>query len=136
VWDGSEILVTGGARANGLSTRGLAYDPATGTSHRLAPSSGRVGQAAVWTGNRLLVWGGTTFPGASVTVRRGLGYEPLGNHWSPLPPSPLPGRVDPAAVWTGRELLVWGGTTNTCRKNSACHTQLHADGAVFSPTSP
>jgi N-acetylneuraminic acid mutarotase len=136
VWDGSEILVTGGSSQYGLSTRGLAFDPSTGKWHRLAASSGRVGAANVWTGNRLLVWGGTTFPGASVTVRRGVGYEPLGNHWSPLPPSPLPGRVDPAAVWTGRDLLVWGGTTTKCLKNKSCHSKLHGDGAVFSPTSP
>ncbi len=29
--------------------------------------------------------------------------------WQPLPPAPVEGRQQPAAVWTGQELLIWGG---------------------------
>jgi hypothetical protein len=136
VWDGHEVLVAGGTRANELATTGLAYDPATNQSRRLPPSSGRASAAAVWTGRRLLVWGGQTFPGASVTARHGLSYDPIGNRWSPLPQSVFPARVDPIAVWTGRELIVWGGSTTSCRRNAPCHTQLHADGAAFRPAAP
>jgi len=136
IWDGREVLVAGGARATGLSTAGFAYDPATNHSRRLPPTAGRAGAAAVWTGRRLLVWGGQTFPGATVTARHGLSYDPIGNRWSALPPSLLPPRVDPTVVWTGRELIVWGGTTTSCRRNSSCQTRLHADGAAFAPTAP
>jgi N-acetylneuraminic acid mutarotase len=136
IWDGHEVLVVEGWRASGLSTATLAYDPATNGWHRLAPTSGRVGAAVAWTGSRFLVWGGKTGPGATLALRHGQSYEPIGNRWSPLPQSPLPGRVDPTAVWTGRELIVWGGNTNSCRLNKPCHTRFHADGATFRPTAP
>jgi N-acetylneuraminic acid mutarotase len=138
VWDGSEVLVAGGTRAQyALSAVGFAYNPTTNRWRRLSPmESGRAGAAAVWTGRRLLVWGGQTFPGATVTARHGLSYDPIANRWSPLPPAPLPGRVDPTAVWTGRELIVWGGETTACRLNGPCHTRFFADGAAFRPTAP
>jgi hypothetical protein len=137
-WDGYEVLVAGGTRQGfGPSNAGLAYNPATNRFRRLsAIGSGRAGPAVVWTGRRLLVWGGETFPGAVVTAGHGLSYDPIGNRWSPLPRSPLPARVDPTAVWTGRELIVWGGRTTRCRLNGPCHTRLHADGAAFRPTAP
>jgi hypothetical protein len=136
VWDGREVLVAGGTTASALSTAGLAYDPATNRWRRLPPTAGRAGAAAVWTGRRLLVWGGQTFPGATVTARHGLTYDPIGNRWSRLLESPLPARVDPTIVWTGRELIVWGGSTISCRRNAPCDTRLHADGAAFRPTAP
>jgi hypothetical protein len=71
--------------------------------------SGRVEAAAVWTGSRLLIWGGTTRPGSSAVPRHGQAYDPRTNRWSPLPQAPLPGRARPTAVWTGRSLITWGG---------------------------
>ena len=82
--------------------------------------SGRIGAAAVWTGSRLLLWGGTTSPGGTVVPRHGLAYDPRTNRWSPLPQAPLAGRLQPTAVWTGRSLITWGGGTKT-------------DGAAFTP---
>ena len=136
VWDGREVLVAGGRRASTLATAGFAYDPATNRSRRLPPTAGRAGAAAVWTGRRLLVWGGQTFPGANVPARHGLTYDPIGDRWSRLPESPLSPRIDPTVVWTGRELIVWGGSTISCRRNAPCQTRLHADGAAFRPAAP
>jgi hypothetical protein len=36
-------------------------------------------------------------------------YNPATNRWSALPESPLHGRQFPTAVWTGRQMIVWGG---------------------------
>lgn len=119
VWDGSEVLVVGG---NDAPVGGYAYDPETSVWRALAPmDSGRAHAAAVWTGRRLLVWGGETgSPRAFVTPPHGLAYDPRADRWSPLPQAPLRGRVDPLAVWTGHEMIVWGGAG-------------HADGAAFTP---
>ena len=69
--------------------------------------------AVVWTGRQLLVWGG-----ASVRPLRvyddGAAYDPATRAWTPLPRAPesqwLEGNHG-LAVWTGREMLVWGGIT-------------------------
>jgi Sporulation and spore germination len=120
VWDGSELLVVGGDDA---PAGGFAYNPEANRWRLLAPmDSGRAHAAAVWTGDRLLLWGGETGrPGSFVIPPHGLAYDPRADRWSPLPQAPLRGRLDPAAVWTGRSLLVWGG-------------QGFADGAQFAPS--
>jgi N-acetylneuraminic acid mutarotase len=131
VWDGREVLVVGGggsARA-ALPRVGFAYDPKTNRWRRLPPmASGRIGAAALWTGKRLLLWGGATSRESRALPARGLVYDPKTNRWSPLPRAPLRGRLDPAAVWTGRAMIVWGGA-------SADQKRLFADGAAFRPAS-
>jgi hypothetical protein len=68
--------------------------------------------ATAWTGRELLVWGGM---GRDRLVHAdGAAFDPAAGRWRPLPPAPQaqllehPGVGD---VWTGRELLVWGGMT-------------------------
>jgi hypothetical protein len=78
--------------------------------------------AAVWTGKRLLLWGGETgTPGDFVIPPHGLAYDPKADRWSPLLQAPLKGRLDPLAVWTGHAMIVWGGAG-------------FADGALFTPS--
>jgi len=58
----------------------------------------------------LLVWGGVT---ASGTVPpRGEAYTPATGTWTALPAAPLRGRESPVAVWTGRQMILWGGFRN------------------------
>jgi N-acetylneuraminic acid mutarotase len=138
VWDGHELLVVDGISlaengSPGVPARvGYAFSPTTGRWRALPPmESGRFGAAAAWTGKELLVWGGqSSGPGSTrVTVpAHGLAYDPTANRWSSLPPAPLPGRLDPAAVWTGRSLLLWGGQIP---KPGGLRT--FADGASFTP---
>ena len=142
VWNGREALIVGGTGAPNARTGvrfpaavGFAYNPGTNHWRRLAPMpSGRAGAAAVWTGKRLLIWGGTTSTPSGVklvTPNRGLAYDPKANRWSPLPRAPLLGRLDPTAVWTGRALIVWGG-----HKPAIPEGKVFADGAAFRPTTP
>ena len=114
-WTGHEAVMTGGYGtypvADHLYRDGVAYTPST-DSWRTLPTAepGRAGHAAVWTGQQLLVWGGGTVTGTGqVPAAHGLAYSPATGAWTALPISPLRGRIDPLAVWTGRQLLVWGG---------------------------
>jgi spore germination protein GerM len=131
VWDGRELLVVGGGAVGGkqLPAVGFAYNPRTNRWRRLPPmESGRAEAATVWTGRRLLVWGGGTGRAGSLVIPpHGLAYDPKANRWSPLPQAPLRGRLDPTAVWTGRALIVWGGSPPGPGRP-------FADGAAFTPT--
>jgi N-acetylneuraminic acid mutarotase len=61
----------------------------------------------VWTGTRLLVWGGKN---GGTPLGDGAAYDPAGNTWTPLPTLGAPAaRSGHVAVWTGTEMLVCGG---------------------------
>jgi hypothetical protein len=102
------------------SWRGLQRDTTLGSvpgnSWRVlapAPLSPRSLAAAVWTGTRMLVWGGTgTQRVGNGIAHKGLAdgaaYLPRLDRWTPIAPAPLPGMVAPVAVWTGTRMLVWG----------------------------
>ena len=115
VWDGSEMLVVGGSSIGAAAThwyrRGLSFDPSTNRWQQLPPMAyPRSGAAAVWTGSQMLVWGGgTVASGRTVPPPHGEAFDPATNRWSPLPMSPLRGRIDPVAVWTGTQMFIWGG---------------------------
>jgi len=112
VWTGSEMIVWGGNNCNDLRTGGR-YNPSTdtwtSTSTGIGCPSARSGQTAVWTGTEMIIWGGThdNIP----AVNTGARYNPLTDSWTPTSvgancPS---ARTDHTAVWTGSEMIVWGG---------------------------
>jgi hypothetical protein len=49
--------------------------------------------------------------------------------WRALPRAPIPGRLDASAVWTGREMIVWGGVNRPTRGAPA----PRSDGAAYNP---
>lgn len=49
-----------------------------------------------------------------------------GREWRRLPPGPADGHTFATAVWSGRELLVWGGEAGS-------ETQRRADGGAYNP---
>jgi hypothetical protein len=85
--------------------------------------------SAVWTGSRLIVWGGAQGQDEAQLVSTGASYDPVANSWTVLPQAPISGRRGAAAVWTGDEMVVWGGGDN------AAGAAPHAadDGAAFDP---
>jgi hypothetical protein len=95
--------------------------------------SPRFNAATVWSGEQLLIWGGseTAGGGAQVIPPHGLAYDPRANRWSPLPKAPLRGRLDPTGVWTGRSLIVWGG--ERAKTPLGTGTTYFDDGAAFAP---
>ena len=121
------MFVWGGGNAAGLLNDGAVYDPGneqwTGLSLANPPEA-RTGALAVWTGNRVLIWGGE---GASGSLNSGvqLLFDGNGNpiEWRPMSASGAPsGRVSHGAVWTGEVMIVWGGeSTGTFLGNGAVY---------------
>ncbi|HPR63951.1 MAG TPA: hypothetical protein PK014_06985 [Thermoanaerobaculia bacterium] len=114
-WTGSRMLVWGGRgyASNIESTfkqSGGLYDPVsdtwTFTSVEDAPDA-RAAFFAVWTGTKMIVWGG--WNGADYFETGGI-YDPVEDTWSSvLDTTAPPGRNGDMAVWTGTEMVVWGG---------------------------
>jgi len=134
VWDGTEALFIGGtlADARGPSADGVAFSPTTGRWRRLPGMEfSRRGFAAVWTGRQVLVWGGLTgsFQDQKIPPH-GVAYDPAANRWSAMPTAPLRGRSNPTAVWTGRQMIAWGGMIPGTQKNTPA-----TDGAAYRPAS-
>jgi hypothetical protein len=91
------------------------------------------GSVAVWTGSRLFVWGGDT--GTATDATRGLTsgtaaalYDPQTRTWATTPPSPIASRAHSIAVWTGREVLIWGGEVS-----AGTQALRPDDGAAYDP---
>jgi hypothetical protein len=114
VWTGKEIIVWGGITAqNGtpLNT-GARYNPATDTwtpMSTVGAPAARNTHVVVWTGTRMIVWGGET-PGYNYMNTGGI-YDPETDTWTgatTLVNAPSP-RGNLAAVWTGTRMLLWGG---------------------------
>ena len=113
VWTYSEMIVWGGGAEHHFYDDGGIYDPEKdewrSVSTTNAPS-GRWGHAAVWTGREMIVWGGRSSFAPSENKSDGGIYDPATDRWRPmsLHGAPTP-RSQMAGVWTGEELLVWGG---------------------------
>jgi hypothetical protein len=71
-----------------------------------APIATRTGAAVVWTGSRMIVWGGVH---KDFALDDGASYDPRTRTWTKLPAAPLPARVDPVAVWVESAFVVLSG---------------------------
>lgn len=135
---GGEAIVWGGATnaAPPLDGRGARYDPVSGRwrSTATAPIGPRAVHSAVWTGERMIVWGGTS---GSYRPRRtqnllsdGAAYDPRHDRWQTIPDGPLRPRSGHAAVWTGSRMIVWGGEVAGRPRSAGL---LARDGASYDP---
>jgi hypothetical protein len=79
---------------------------------------------SVWTGRELLYWGGDSSCQDGPVQDEGAAFDPATQTWRTLPDAPIDGRSSAAAVWTGEELLVWGGW----------HGGIRDDGAAYRPS--
>jgi hypothetical protein len=73
----------------------------------------------------MLVWGGNNL---QRSLRDGAAYNPTTNRWRRIPAAPMPGTAIPAAVWTGREMLVLGGLEVVAQGG-----QARRGGAAYNP---
>ncbi len=127
VWSGDQMIVWGGNNGNAVANNsGGRYDPIndswTPVSQSGAPSP-RYDHTAVWTGEEMIVWGGYTGAFTFGTLGDGAKYDPLSDTWSPISSTNQPSpRTDHTAVWTGTEMLVWGGASCTGCANAELGT--------------
>jgi hypothetical protein len=95
-----------------------------------APIAGRSQSVVVWTGTEMIVWGGSTYDRATDTVPSfddGAAFDLATGVWRVIAPAPLRPRFAATAVWTGTEMIVWGGFVDE-------DVRTH-DGAAYNPTS-
>jgi N-acetylneuraminic acid mutarotase len=114
VWTGSEMVIWGGESAPATNTGGR-YDPAAdtwmATTTANAPSA-RLDHTAVWTGDAMIVWGGRSefAPSGSSGLATGGRYDPAADTWMATTTANAPSaRLYHASVWSGEEMIVWGG---------------------------
>lgn len=114
VWTGSELIIWGGFTSAGqfLNTGGR-YNPITDswtpTSTTNAPAA-RAQHTAVWTGSEMIIWGGLGC-GGNCRFNTGGRYNPATDSWTMTTTVNAPAaRWEHEAVWTGSEMIVWGGS--------------------------
>jgi N-acetylneuraminic acid mutarotase len=136
VWTGSEMIIWGGSA--GEFYTGSRYDPATDTWHSTNNSTaphGKNAHTAVWTGTEMIVWGGCdrSLSQHFCDSADGGRYNPATDSWKPTSMVGVPhSRLAHSAVWTGSEMLVWGGCSFI---NDAClPSQVGTGGGRYSPS--
>jgi hypothetical protein len=103
------MIVWGGGQSGAEVATGGRYDPATDTWLPVSAFLGaRRRHSAVWTGSRMIVWGGIV--SNDTLLGDGAQYDPVADTWPVwITGSPLGGRYDHTAVWTGSRMVIWGG---------------------------
>jgi hypothetical protein len=160
VWIGSEMIVWGGRGQQGeLNTDGkynprgkfsptptVTPNPYLNTGARYSPNTdswtdisttnapdARYRHTAVWTGNEMIVWGGTT--DTANYFNTGGRYNPATDSWVATSTTNAPtGRAFHTAVWTGSEMIVWGGSTAITNFNTGGRYNPSTDSWVATST--
>ena len=122
VWTGSEMIVWGGYNGSSEVNTGGRYNPTTDswtpTNIANAPTR-RDDHTAIWTGSEMIVWGGFFFDGNLRYWNTGSRYTPSTDSWIPTSmTNPPTGRHRHSAIWTGSEMVVWGGYDGNSDVNS------------------
>lgn len=112
-WCGDRLVVWGGEGESGPLDTGAQLIFSNGVpsawvamTSSSAPSA-RSGVPAVWTGDRLLVWGGRS---GDTPLADGAAYDPVADAWTALAASNAPAaRYDHIALWNDSELLILTG---------------------------
>ncbi|MGH7269185.1 MAG: hypothetical protein ACREJ3_02040 [Polyangiaceae bacterium] len=156
LWTGTHVLVWGGRvlkfdmnnNVTGFHyDDGGLYDPITDTWERISSSPKsppRGEESAVWTGTEALIWGGEVAPAVStslasmlpasaapVPATSGAAYNPTTGTWRAMSTAGQPSpRNAHAAIWTGTEMIIWGGGAYP---NTQSPDSFRSDGAAYNP---
>jgi len=136
VWTDSQMIVWGGDSGGIQRNTGGRYDPAsdswTPTSTNGAPQA-RTFHSAIWTGSEMIVWGGYDFDGNFIYLNTGSRYNPITDSWRATSTTEAPeGRTAHTVVWTGDEMVVWGGSVQGALSSGGRYNPLTDQ---WSPTS-
>lgn len=122
VWTGSEMITYGGQTVSGVESNSFAMLRKDGSGNwewltptiTGTPPGARGYHSAVWTGEEMLVFGGGTGAGNTNTTYSLKENTPGQWEWAELSTSGTPpsARSEHSAVWTGSEMLVFGGVAN------------------------
>jgi len=115
VWTGTEMIVWGGINGFSEVNTGARYNPSSNswsTISTVGAPDPRTAFSAAWSGTEMIVWGGVNNGGFN-HLNTGGRYNPVTNTWraTTVTNAPLARRAH-AAVWTGSEMIVFGGCTN------------------------
>jgi hypothetical protein len=100
-------------RLNPRCARGAIYRPRSNSWRLLPPPPPKLrhwkpDDTAIWSGEQLLVWGGTAPEDHGDFIADGAAYDPGQGRWQLLPQAPIAGRDRHVAIWTGVAMLIWG----------------------------
>jgi N-acetylneuraminic acid mutarotase len=77
-------------------------------------SNHRVDHSAIWTGSKMIIWGGGWL---NYFTNDGYSYDPQNDHWDLIGNGGvfpgLIGRASHSAIWTGNSMVIWGGINST-----------------------
>lgn len=121
---GDRVVVIAGVDHDQATVNGLIVDPESRRTSRMAPSHlwWRFGYSAVGAGDRVILWGGCCGPAGQGSREPGAIYDVGDDRWKPLQRGPSGDRTYHTAVWSGEEMIVWGG---------ASRGEPVADGAAY-----
>jgi len=113
IWTGSKVVIWGGWDGTSNLNNGGLYNPSNDSWSATSLSGGlskRTDHVAVWTGSQMIVWGGWDGTDTTTRTQTGSKYDPLTDTWAATTTNGAPtGRYRPSAIWTGTDMIVWGG---------------------------
>ena len=103
---GRDLFLLFAALLLGFSSIGTEAAEEWKSTYAGAPTA-RIAHTAIWTGTRMIVWGGDD---GITDLNTGARYDPVADTWAPTSTTGAPaGRNRHTAVWTGTKMIVWGG---------------------------
>lgn len=149
IWTGSEMIIWGGYNWEAdfpwfqyVSDNGR-YNPESdqwSSVTTIGAPQKREQHTATWTGNEMIIWGGVldqcSVIGCLYATNSGGRYDPSTDTWLPMSTvgAPSPRRWH-TAIWTGTELIVWGGVGNDYRYPSGSGARYNPATDTWSPLS-
>lgn len=157
IWTGSKMIVWGGhyqtdaydwdwndcsAGASIYYNNGSFYDPAGNGgagSWTALPASGLAGRqnhTAIWTGSKMIVWGGSYYGGSYHRLNDGSAYDPSALSWTALSSTNVPvARENHTAIWTDSKMIVWGGYSGVGRNDGGVYGATYSGSGIVANTS-